>query len=274
MSISIIIPTKNELHNLPRLLKSIFNSKVLPKEVIIVDNHSTDGTLQTAEDILKKYNSKNLKPISYKLYSKGPERSPQKNFGAKKVSAMHLLFLDADMEIPHHLLQELLILSEKKYKAAIIPEKSVGHDFWGRAIALERNCYQNQTLLEAPRFFEKKTFLATGGYDQKLIAGEDWDLAQRLRKKSIKIKKTKNQILHHEPIGLYPNLKRKLYYSQYINAYSQKNPRAFAEQSSLKTRFNIYCKNSHNLIKHPVQTITFLLLKLVVYIRWQLTHND
>ncbi len=114
MSISIIIPTKNESHNLPLLLRSIVLSKTKPKEVIIVDNHSTDNTLKIAQQ----YMSKNLKITNYKLFKKGPERSPQKNFGAQKATGTHLFFLDADMELSEDLLKELTQLGKINKKAA------------------------------------------------------------------------------------------------------------------------------------------------------------
>jgi glycosyltransferase involved in cell wall biosynthesis len=264
--ISIIIPTKNESHNLPHLLKSIAKSKTKPKEIIIVDNHSTDKTLKVAKKILKNYT---LNPIPYTLYSKGPERSSQKNFGAKKATGSHLLFLDADMELSKKLLNELTSLIRKNIKTSIILEQAVGHDFWGKAIALERNLYQKNKLIEAPRFIEKKLFLSVGGFDKKLIAGEDWDLSQRLKSEKINITRSKNKIIHHEPIGLKANLKRKWYYTNHINTYAQKHPKMFAKQQNLKFRIKIFLNNRAKLAKQPFHTLAFLSMKVLIYLRWK-----
>lgn len=267
MSLSIIIPTKNEEKNLPRLLKSILHSTTLPQEIIIIDNHSSDKTLSIAKKILKNYS---LLPTSYSLYSKGPERSTQKNFGAQKAKGTHLLFLDADMEVRSKLPKELASLIRKNIKAAIIPEQSIGHGFWGKATALERNCYQNQPLLEAPRFFQKKLFLKIKGFDSKLIAGEDWDLKERLNRKNIKIARTKNKLLHHEPKSLKDNLKRKWYYTTHIKKYAQKHPLQFTKQASLKNRFIPLWKNKTKLLLRPLHTLAFLSVKSIIYINWKL----
>jgi 4,4'-diaponeurosporenoate glycosyltransferase len=43
-TLSIIIPARNEEHNLPRLLASIKRQNPQPAEIIVVDDHSTDAT--------------------------------------------------------------------------------------------------------------------------------------------------------------------------------------------------------------------------------------
>ena len=42
--VSIIVPARNEAHNLPTLLASLNALKPAPLEVIVVDDHSSDGT--------------------------------------------------------------------------------------------------------------------------------------------------------------------------------------------------------------------------------------
>ena len=46
--LSIIIPARNEAHNLPRLLDSIFSQPIPPLEVLVVDDASTDATASVA----------------------------------------------------------------------------------------------------------------------------------------------------------------------------------------------------------------------------------
>jgi 4,4'-diaponeurosporenoate glycosyltransferase len=43
-SISVIIPARNEATNLPPLLESLQQSALLPKQILVVDDHSTDAT--------------------------------------------------------------------------------------------------------------------------------------------------------------------------------------------------------------------------------------
>lgn len=266
--LSIIIPTKNEAANIPRLLKSLLVPEAI--EVLIVDNHSTDKTRTIAKKILSKQRTSTLYPLPSTLLIKGPERSAQKNAGAERARGSHLLFLDADMEMNPELLKELTTLVRRNVTAAIIPEHSVGHDFWGRAVALERGCYQGVVMLEAPRLIRKTLFLKVGGYDIKLHAGEDWDLSARLARHSGAFSRTENPVLHHEPKGLVPNLERKWYYALHIDRYRTKHPEAFAEQASLTNRLKVFLRCRSRLMRHPLLTAAFLAMKVITFARWKL----
>ena len=63
LSISVIIPARNEEKNLENLFNSLKNQTTILEEVILVDNDSTDKT----PDIGKKYNAKaitlNIYPV-------------------------------------------------------------------------------------------------------------------------------------------------------------------------------------------------------------------
>ena len=85
--VSVIVTTKNEEDVIGTLLKSIKKQTYPSIETLIVDNHSSDNTIKIA----KKY--------KVECFTFGPERSAQRNFGAKKSRGKYLLFLDADMEL-------------------------------------------------------------------------------------------------------------------------------------------------------------------------------
>ncbi|MCS7089905.1 MAG: glycosyltransferase family A protein [Verrucomicrobiota bacterium] len=47
-SVSVVIPARNEAHNLPRLLRSLAEQPIRPLEILVVDDASTDDTAQVA----------------------------------------------------------------------------------------------------------------------------------------------------------------------------------------------------------------------------------
>jgi len=200
--VSAIITTKNSSATLGALLESIKRQTFSKSEVVVVDNNSFDQTGQIA----KKYTSK--------VYSKGPERSAQRNFGASKSQGEYLLFLDSDMVLTENVLDECVKrMVEEKVGGIIIPEKSFGNGFWAKVKALERKINEGGDYFEAARFFPKKIFRDMGGYDENLTGPEDWDFPQRVARK-YKIVRTHSYILHNEgEPSLKSFAKRKYYYA-------------------------------------------------------------
>lgn len=88
--VSIVIPARNEQHNLPILLRSLQQLTLRPHEVIVVDDHSHDATAQIARD------------LGARVIVPGPmvERFIGKTWacqcGADAATGDHLLFTDAD----------------------------------------------------------------------------------------------------------------------------------------------------------------------------------
>ena len=58
-TLSIIIPCYNEIYTIKELIKRVKNSSISSKEIIIVDDFSTDGT----RDFLRSLDDKSIKLI-------------------------------------------------------------------------------------------------------------------------------------------------------------------------------------------------------------------
>ncbi len=50
-TLSVVIPARNEEHNLPRLLRSLTSQPACPHEIIVVDDGSTDRTAEVAREL-------------------------------------------------------------------------------------------------------------------------------------------------------------------------------------------------------------------------------
>lgn len=251
--ITVIITTKNEEKNIGRLLKSIKNQAFKNSETIVVDNGSTDKTIQFAKN------------FGTKVFQAGPERSVQRNFGAKKATGKFLLFLDADMELENSILSECFKLAKSGKEAIIISEKVSGAGFWDRCRALEKSCYLGDELIEAARFYKKDLFLKLEGYDEQLIASEDWDLHQRAKKIGAEIGRTKNFVIHHlrENSPLLA-AKKKYYYGKNLAQYLKKHPRlALTQYQPLRMAF---LRHIDKLAAHPILTFGLFILKFAEYL--------
>lgn len=264
--VSIIIATKNEEKNILRLLKSIKKQDYSGKiETIIVDNYSTDKTVKIA------------KLFTSNILLAGPERSTQRNIGAKKAKGTWLLFLDSDMELTKDIIRECIEITRTKMIPPIIvmTEKAIGSTFWGKALALERNCYKNASWLQAARIFPKKYFQKLGGYDETLISGEDWDITQRFRIEGFPAFTTKKSYLYHfeSKENVINLLKKEAYYIKHINKYALKHPLAFSYQGSFLYRGFIWIRFWNILIKHPLQTTAFMFYKFIVWCMWMWYKN-
>ncbi|MBN1849320.1 MAG: glycosyltransferase [Deltaproteobacteria bacterium] len=90
LKISIIIPARNEEHNLPKLLSSLKNQTLLPDEVIVVDDNSEDATARVAGEY-------QVRVITSSALPEGWLGKPWScHQGAQKATGNVFIFLDAD----------------------------------------------------------------------------------------------------------------------------------------------------------------------------------
>lgn len=96
--ISIIIPTYNYGHLLTRAITSVCQQSIAVKELIVIDDGSTDHTTDLMQTWLHQANSP---PIQYhRQMNQGPGAA--RNYGTQLASQPWLLFLDADDELLPH----------------------------------------------------------------------------------------------------------------------------------------------------------------------------
>lgn len=108
IKLSIIIPARNEEHNLPNILSDIKNQTYDIHEVICVDDNSDDHT----PDIIQKYGATYVALKSLPEGWKGKPWACQN--GAKHATGDILLFLDADVRLNEHAIFSLVKEYEKK----------------------------------------------------------------------------------------------------------------------------------------------------------------
>lgn len=252
--VSVIITTKNEAVHIRGCLESLRRQTYTPIEIIVVDNHSMDNTCEIAREFTRH------------VYDAGPERSAQRNYGAKKAKGEYLLFLDADMVLTPDVIKECVEACAKNKIAAVIPEQSFGSGFWARCKSLERECYLGVDWLEAARFYQKKAYAKVGGYDETLTGPEDFELSQRV--KAVygpqSVGRITAYIFHDEGnLSLVKLLRKKYYYGRKMRRYrnlSESKP-FFAKQANIFRRYALFFRHPQMFISDPLHAFGVLIMK-------------
>jgi len=256
--VSVVITTKNEEKNIENCLRSIKGQTFKDIELVVVDNFSEDKTVEIA----KKYGAK--------VYSKGPERSSQRNYGTQVSSGKYLLYLDADMILSPTVIEDCVEKCEiDRVDALYVPERIVGEGFWIKVRDFERSFYTG-TVVDAVRFIRRDLFERVEGFDESLIGPEDWDFDRRIRK----IGRTGiiNMPLYHNEASFNMKLylKKKNYYSDGIKNYVRKwgpNDPEIMKQTGVWYRLmGVFVEKGKwkKLIRHPLLMIAMYCLRLRV----------
>jgi glycosyltransferase involved in cell wall biosynthesis len=249
--VSIIIPTQNSSQTLDICLRSIELQDYAHIRTIVVDAYSRDAT----QEIARNHNVTVLQSVS--------SRSAARNIGTSQSGGEYLLFIDSDMELSPELVSECVETTRKlRVDAVMIPEVRVGIGFWAKCRALERMTYIGDPLIESARFFQRKTIISLGGFDERLEAGEDWDLQARLENAHRKLGRVRSVVKHHEGrLTLRRLISKQYYYGKTIMKYVRKNP-AQAKIQFLPIRLN-YLRSWRLLAANPRYCAGMIFMRFV-----------
>ena len=177
--ISVIIPAFNRAHTLPKALDSVLSQTLKPREIIVVDDGSTDET----NAVLANY------PGLCIISQDNRGVSAARNMGIEKAGGEWLAFLDSDDEW----LKEKL---EKQWDAICIDDKLICHteEIWIRngqrvnpmkkhkkfgGIIYER-CLPLCVISPSSVMIHRSVFKDVGVFDESLEVCEDYDLWLRI----------------------------------------------------------------------------------------------
>lgn len=171
--ISIIIPTLNEEHYLPKLLLSIQQQTYTDYEVIIADAHSTDKTRAIAQQFSATIVDGGMPAVG-------------RNAGAAAAKGEYLLFLDSDVILPETFLENLITdFNDAFYDIAttpVYPLSSINIDqliyfFWNTLASSTKSFYPY--LAGWCIFTTARLHRRIGGFDEEVKMCEDHDYAVR-----------------------------------------------------------------------------------------------
>lgn len=177
--ISIIIPTFNRAHTLSRALDSVLAQTLKPKEIIVIDDGSTDNT----KELLNLYPGITI----INLNNKGV--SAARNVGIEKASGDWIAFLDSDDEWR----PEKLV---KQWETICSNNKLICHtdEIWvrnGKRVNpmkkhqkfggwIYEKCLPLCVISPSSVIIHKSVFADIGVFDKELEVCEDYDLWLRI----------------------------------------------------------------------------------------------
>lgn len=180
-SVTVIIPTYNRAPMLQEALESVFSQTFLPLEVIVVDDGSTDSTVQ----VVKTFGPR----VSY-IYEPHMGVSHARNVGWRMARYRWVAFLDSDdLWLPRKLERQLSFLGENSEFAACYTDeiwirngKRVNpckhHTKYSGWIFL--HCLPRCIISPSSVLLRREVLEELGGFDEDMEACEDYDLWLRL----------------------------------------------------------------------------------------------
>jgi glycosyltransferase involved in cell wall biosynthesis len=238
--VSVIVPTRNSSQHLERCLRSLVEQSYSRVEIIVVDNHSSDGT----PDIARRYTEL--------VYDCGPERSAQVNFGVDHASGEYVYKVDSDFVLDSKVIESCIDEISKGFDAIVVhnsPDPSVS---WIAKIRkFEVDMYKYDLTHSSARFVKKSTFQAVGGFNESITAGEDYDFQNRLNRAGFCTGFIEPEALHlGEPTDLWKHLWKYFHYGKNFVHYRSANRQESKDQLRFVRR--AYVRNWRCFVRHPV----------------------
>jgi len=195
--VSIVVPAKNEEKVVERLLKVLVNMTYPKKEILIVEDGSTDKTSQ----ICRRYAENH--PSLIKLYQKNPSHGKPSaiNYAVKRATGEIIAVYDADTVIEPDVLQQIVPhFKDPKIGAVqgelytlnpdenLITKLSVLNDFLIHVDQLGKDRLGLFVTCLGTHMYVRRSVLEELDYWDPQALGEDLELSVRLTKRGYKVK--------------------------------------------------------------------------------------
>lgn len=248
---SVIIPTRDSEPGLRRCLASLAVDQGAAFEVVVVDQQSVDRT----RDVARAAGATLIDAPRPELYAP-PTRS--RNLGAETATGEYLLHLDADMTLaPGVLGNAVRKCRDGGHVALTLEEVDVADGFWAACKALERRAYRG-SFLEGARFVRADVFHDSGGYDEQLGSGEDWDVHSRYAEFG-SIGRMQGAIHHHlGRVSLHGQLRKKFGYGRSAIDFLAKHDTSKYSRAMASA----YRRSWRDFAREPLHATGFVVLRV------------
>jgi len=178
--LTIVIPAKNEIAMLPKLLESLCRQDyehIHITRILVADAGSTDGTVEAA---LSFRNRLQVEVVPGGLPSVG------RNAGARLATTRYVLFLDADVELPEPTLlrRALWRMQRRGLHLATTNIACREGSFFDDLLYAGNNLMQRVGSFTKPfatgmfMLFDREAFWRLGGFNERALFAEDYLLSK------------------------------------------------------------------------------------------------
>lgn len=187
--VSVIIPVRNGNAYLETCLRAVFRSSFKQFEVIVVDDHSTDGSTEIARRF----------PCNLVTLEGKGGANAARNFGAKVASGEILVFVDADVRMGRDsltLIAEIILENEADAVVGLYTTRHRHESF----VSQYKNLWVRYSYLKSPPTIDwlfgaisgirRDAFDAVGGFNESLLSrhgNDDIELGKRLALSKLRI---------------------------------------------------------------------------------------
>jgi glycosyltransferase involved in cell wall biosynthesis len=182
--ITVVIPVRNREHLIARAIESVTAQTLPVDEIIVVDDASTDRTVDAVEGFAKSLNNLTLISLKQNVGAAGA-----RNIGINIAKGDLIAFLDSDdVWYVDKLSKQVREFEANKYVVAVfcgVVIVSYGsnyrHHYIPKPDITQADLYHSSMLATMScALILKKALLEIGGFDASLPSCQDWDLFIRL----------------------------------------------------------------------------------------------
>ena len=181
IKVSVIIPCYNYGHFLPAAVASVVAQSFTAWEIIIVDDGSTDATLDTARQIMAQYHERRIRL----LHQPNQGLSAARNTGARHAAAAYIMYLDADDQLAPTYLERTVAILDTQPSVGFVYSgiRLFGQDEheWP-SVAFDLRTLMVENFIPSHALLRRLGWEQVGGFDtvHRLYGLEDWDFWLRL----------------------------------------------------------------------------------------------
>lgn len=180
--VSVIIPTYNRAHLLPRAIRSVLCQTFDDFELIVVDDCSDDDT----ERVVRSFDDSR---IIYVRNNRNEREAGSRNRGVRTARANYLAFLDSDDEwLPRKLEKQMALFEGLSGRVGVVYSGfcfAKGEESFNEFIPLFRGDVHERMLkgcfmVSITPIVRKECFAKEGLFDGRLPRATDWDMWIRI----------------------------------------------------------------------------------------------